>query len=336
MSSAPNESAMRQHLDWITTGAPIDYRFEIAWGLPDQGPNNARTFRLDDVASGVAAATQTNLAGNNVYVSVTLKSPSTPAYGRTRKEHSAVATCLTVDFDNQFISGARRLGSIARPQLIVLTGTRPSLRAQLWLRITPIYHLRLWDHATREIAEVCQADLNAVGLNRLMRLAGTVSYPTTAKRSRGYIEEVTQLISRGFENYSVGDLLVALPPREARAAPTNCGMEHRSLPANTVNIEILCSALRALPVEFAVEYSRWLRVGLALHHFCPGADGLKLWMRFSERCPDKAAVTNFESHWARFSLRRNASPVTIGSILYHARKAGWRAPRRWDRVGRIN
>lgn len=327
---------MRQHLEWLTTGAPIDFRFEIAWGMPDQGPTNGSTFRLDDVASAVAAATQANLAGHNVYVGVTLKLPNTPVSGRTRKMHAAAATCIAVDFDNQFEDGARRLGSIARPQLIVVTGRRPTLRAQLWLRMTTAYKLDIWDHVTRGIAEFCDADLNAVGVNRLMRLAGTRSYPSSAKRSRGYVEEDTQLFSRGNESYSLSDILGALPPREAITPKTSRSATHRSIPVNTNNLEIIGSALHALPVEFAVEHSKWLSVGLALHHFCPGPDGLALWMRFSERCPDKAAVTDFESHWARFGRQRDAKPVTIGSILYHAKKAGWKAPRRWDRTGRAN
>jgi hypothetical protein len=336
MTLTPDGSAMGQHLEWLTTGAPIDYRFEIAWGNPDQGPTNGRTFRLDDVASAVDVATQANLAGQNVYVGVTLKHSETPEFGRTSIAHAAVATGIAVDFDRAFLSGARRLGSIARPQLILITGRQPSLRAHLWVRMSPMYKLKIWDHVTREVVAYCEADANAVGINRLMRLAGTISYPSSAKRSRGYGVEPTQLISRGTESYLAADILAALS--HAPKAPSQPASSDKidRIPVNVTNAAIICSALNALPPIFVEEYQPWLSIGFALHDFSPGPVGLSLWKKHSARCPAKAAVTDFGRYWSRFGRRSDGNQVTIGSLIHHAKEAGWRAPAAWDRTNRLN
>jgi len=326
---------MEQHLEWLTIGAPLQCRFEIAWGLPDQGPANAKTFALDDVAMAVTAATAANLAGNNIYVGTTLKGAATPMLGRTSNAHAAMATCLALDFDSEFVTGARRLGCIARPQQILITGTQPGLRGQLWVRLAPSFNLKVWSHLNRELAACCEADLNAVGLNRLMRLPGTISYPNTVKRSRGYSIELTQLISREGERYTMTEILQNLPPRISEPAQPKAPEHPGDLPANTTNVIIIMSALDALPFEFADNRRLWLRVGFALHDWNPGPVGMALWKAFSGRCRSKADETDFDSLWSRFGRTLGSGKITLGSLIHHARQAGWSPAEPWDRITRV-
>jgi hypothetical protein len=335
MTLLPNCEMMHRHLEWLTIGGPLQYRFEIAWGPPDQGPIRASTYRLDDVATAVSAATELNSAGNNVYVGVTLKDAETPACGRTGNEHAAMATSLALDFDNDFISGAQRLGVISPPQHLLITGTQPKLRGQLWVPLTRTFNLKVWDHANRELAAYCEADLNAVGVNRLMRLPGTISYPNTVKRSRGYCVEVTKLISRESKRFTIAEILQNLPARSvvAQAIPQR---QARDLPANTTNVIIIMSALDALPIEFADTYRLWLSVGFALHDWNSGPVGLALWKALSNRCRLKADRTDFDRRWSRFGRSRSPERITLGTLLHHARKAGWSPPTSWDRLTQVS
>jgi hypothetical protein len=104
--------------------ASPDHRLEIAWGDPERGPHLAKTFRLDEIDVAAEFAAWINSKGCNVYVGATLKCAGAPGKGRTRAKHAALATCLPVDIDGGFVEGVRKLGDIARPQLLVLTGSK--------------------------------------------------------------------------------------------------------------------------------------------------------------------------------------------------------------------
>lgn len=191
---SPNLEAIRRHLVWACSSAAIgspELRLEISWGEPDDGPNRSRTYSVAEIADAAGFAAWINRRGCNVYVGATLKSPDAPAKGRTSAAQSVLATCLPIDVDDGLIAVARQVALVARPQLLVLTGTRPQLRGQLFVRIEPTLDLDGWDEVHGRLVRYCGGDTNALGRNRLTRLAGTVSYPSHAKADRGYIEELT-------------------------------------------------------------------------------------------------------------------------------------------------
>ena len=98
------------------------------------------------------------------------------------------------------------------------------------------------------------------------------------------------------------------------------------------NVENLKSALDALGVEFAEKYDLWLQVGFGLHDFEPSQLGLALWKRFSFRCANKALQTDFDRLWSRFEVRGDGAGVSIGTVLHHAKQAGWKPATPWERV----
>ena len=213
-SLASDSAAMLSHLEWIV--APVchsqpDLRLEIAWADPDTGPNRAKTFRIDAIDAAVRFAAWINLKGRNVYVGATLKRADTPAKGRTRTEHAAVATCLPIDMDGDFVDGTRKLAMIARPQLIVVTGCTPQARGSLWIRIAATDDMALWSEVNRRSVFFSGGDRNALGTYRLMRLAGSVSFPSVKKQARGYVDELTIVHPVKAPAYDVRDLLDGFP-----------------------------------------------------------------------------------------------------------------------------
>jgi Primase C terminal 2 (PriCT-2) len=98
----------------------------------------------------------------------------------------------------------------------------------------------------------------------------------------------------------------------------------RCVPLNTHNIRVILSMLSALPDIMAADYDTWLRIGFAIHAFNNGKVGLALWKKFSMRCPEKAAATDFEKVWSGFKRPYEGRAITIGTLWKLATDHGWR------------
>jgi hypothetical protein len=93
---------------------------------------------------------------------------------------------------------------------------------------------------------------------------------------------------------------------------------------NKHNIRVVLSMLDALPDSMAADYDAWIRVGFALHAFDGGKVGLALWKKFSMRCPEKAAATDFEKVWSGFKRPYEGRAIGIGTLWKLAEDHGWR------------
>jgi hypothetical protein len=342
-----DRGAILSHLKWLSDPVRDTHphmRLEIAWADPDTGPNRAKTFRIDAIDDAVRFAVWINQKGKNAYAGATLKRADTPAKGRTRTEHAAVATCLPIDVDGDLVDGTRKLAVIARPQLIVVTGCTPQARGSLWIRIAATDDMALWSKVNRRSVFFSGGDRNALGTYRLMRLAGSVSFPSVKKQARGYVDELTFIHPVKAPAYDVRELLDGFPAvrlDNARAlSRTGSSAEgptaHRGnlshpLPLNRTNVALIHSMLDALPNKYAIEYDLWLRVGFALHSFDDGDIGLALWVRFSNRSPERAEGTDFARVWAGFGRHYDGKKISLGWLRANSQEHGWRAPCHWDR-----
>jgi RecA-family ATPase len=101
------------------------------------------------------------------------------------------------------------------PAMVIITGTVPYLRAHLYFRsadvVTPA-KLR----AANEALIKCLGSDTVQDPARIMRLAGTVSYPTPAKQARGYITELVSLQHKRDARAFSSDELIALSGRSTR------------------------------------------------------------------------------------------------------------------------
>ena len=321
----PDVRTMLLHLVWLTHPArsfASDLRVEIAWGDPASGPNHSRTYCIAELDQAAMFAAWINRKSCNVYLGVTLKSADAPHKGRTAANMAALATCLPVDSDAQFVATAEKLAMIAKPELVVITGRYPESRGQLFARIKPTTDLASWETVHERIVRRCDGDENALGRNRLMRLAGSVSFPSPKKIERGYIIERTSAHFVPAPEYSVPDLLAAIPVppalRSALGAPTifASGRARRAKPP----LPAVEAALRGLPDAYAEQQRLWIKVGFALFDFDPSSSGMGLWQRFSQRCPTKAAKSDFPKLWRSFGAPYAGRRITISWLLREALK----------------
>lgn len=343
---------MLAHLEWLV--APVrethpDLRFEIAHGLPERGPCCAKTFKLAEVIEGASYAAWANgKLGHHVYLGATLKHADTAIKGRTKRDQAALSGCLPIDIDGDFLIGARRLGMVAKPQLCVVTGRTPEPRGQFWIRTDLCEDLSLWAEVNKRSVAFSGGDQSALGCYRVVRLAGSVSYPSKSKQARGYVVEGTALQRLDGPVYDLRALVDRFPepqpsfpgaPARWSAARATCRNRlsraamsvYDRVPVNRTNVAIVQSMLDMLPGEYADNYDLWLRVGFSLHDFNDGEIGFALFRKFSERRPEKSEATDFERLWPGFGRDYGGDKITLGWLRAQAQACGWRAPRHWDR-----
>ena len=96
--------------------------------------------------------------------------------------------------DEQGLEGLTELSTLIEPEMVIITGTTPHQRQHgYWSLTKPCEDLELWRSKQVAIAARCGTDPSVVNPSRIMRVAGTVSYPNQAKQKKGYIPELVTM-----------------------------------------------------------------------------------------------------------------------------------------------
>ena len=96
--------------------------------------------------------------------------------------------------DERGLAGLKQLAALIKPDLVVQTGSVPCKRYHAyWRLVEPCLDLSMWRQRQSDIARRFGTDQAVVNPSRLMRVAGTIAYPSAAKIARGYIPELTTL-----------------------------------------------------------------------------------------------------------------------------------------------
>ena len=151
-------------------------------------------FALHACDEAVDLAVNMNDAKLNIYM--TINPISNNAAVKAAKDADILRAHYTfVDADDQSgLSGLNALAAKLEPDIIVITGTIPHERRHAyWRLLEPCTDLDLWRSRQLDRAERYQTDKAVTNPSRLMRVAGTVSYPNTAKLARGYVPELTTM-----------------------------------------------------------------------------------------------------------------------------------------------
>lgn len=175
-----------------------DSKIEIAYADPKTGNavNKAEIFSAFDLEGAALLAFRKNTAGFNVYVGPALRA-ATHKSGRASGQDIITARYAWCEYDGK--GDAERISALCKanmlsPAIVVTTGTIPDQRNHLYFEIDGV---------------ATPADLTAMGAglkklfgtdavhnaDRVLRLAGTVNWPSPKKMGPeyGYIPEVTTL-----------------------------------------------------------------------------------------------------------------------------------------------
>jgi hypothetical protein len=192
-----------------------DAWIEIAYSDPATGDvDAAQTFSTFELKEAAEFAEKKNFAGCNVYVGPAIRQGKQPASGRASDKDAVTSSHAWAEFDGA--GDAKRIGAIMKeqnlaPALVVTTGTVPHLRAHLYFKLDGAVTPENLKAVNTALYESLGSD--AVHNNsRIMRLAGTVNYPTPKKAVKGYVPELVTLAShKEARTYSADDLIKLAP-----------------------------------------------------------------------------------------------------------------------------
>lgn len=208
----PNPEAIRAHLEFLFSPARASYGdslLEIRYGAPGNKLNNWEYFSISE--KGVEEATgeivRLNRIGNNVYVGVNPRKPETSFDNAGNENDIEVCFFQFADIDkaqSAHVAADRCKG--LEPSVVVMTGTVPNFRPHLYWKLDePCTDFGGWRERQSAIAAALGGD-SVIDLPRIMRIGGTVNYPTQKKLGDGYRVELTDFRI----NFS--------PPRPPRSA----------------------------------------------------------------------------------------------------------------------
>ena len=216
----PHEDHIRQHLEHLFGGyldGAQHGRIEIAWTDPIGGRlNQARWFGTNELDEAAEFAVETNRQeGKNTYVGAALRKPDTAPFGRADDEDFYCLTAFYADLDDaDAVRGARERYKHCPPTAAVWTGKTPGPRQQLWWRLElPEYDPGQCRAQNRALAEILKGDTTVINASRVMRLAGTIAWPTKP----GRVKELTEFVRFNDARarvYIKEQLARAFPPRQ--------------------------------------------------------------------------------------------------------------------------
>ena len=233
----PDTDAMRRHVLGLF-GAATSGLVELAWISPGKG-SGARLFTLDQVDELAEQAVAWNLEGRNLYLGATLKHADTAPFARTSDSDAVAAWAVWLDLDETgSVERAERLARRMPPTLKVTTGTVPHVRQHWWWRLEePIDDMAALRGQLEAIAGLYGGDPKVVNQGRIMRLAGSIAWPTKPNR-------VAQLVTLtdGGPVYTADMIARAVPYGAAApraAAPAVPAATATPAPASTGSLGVL-------------------------------------------------------------------------------------------------
>lgn len=215
----PDHSMIQSHLTFMF-GDALDGRFEITGCDPQTRKPSARfsrTFDVGDIDEAARYAAEINATpGCNVYFTPALLDNDTPAERHRGSDKDVMATlCVWGDLDDVGAAeqAAKIAGMTALPSAIVTTGRYPHTRQQLYFLLDePLTDHDIIRALNRAACATFGGDPSVVNPARLMRLGGTVAWPT----KDGRITEMTDFVARSKEPYAI-DRLSQVLRAETRA-----------------------------------------------------------------------------------------------------------------------
>lgn len=262
----PDPDAIRRHLAHVFAHA--EGLVELSWADARTGALAcAEMFEAGDLDALAMRAVELNRQpGCNVYVGAALRRVETARGRRAKDEDFASASCAWVDVDADVVSAAVAKAKAAGlpPTMTVVTGRHPHVRAQMWWRLEEpcrdSMELRALNGA---LASALGGDPTVVNPSRVLRLGGSVAWPTKPGRVRERTEvhapqdgRPRAYAARAIEMvFAPAPLLTVVPPTNKLAEPATHAMPAaaRPEPAAPARIDL---AIGSLSVESAMSAAR--------------------------------------------------------------------------------
>ena len=259
----PDATQMRRHVGHLFEGwlnGCHEGRIELAWRNAEDGRlRHAMTFGTDELDELVERAVEENAKpGQNVYIGQALRQPNVAPSRRGSDADFLALTAFYVDIDDDVTAKAKSiyLECNCRPTRVVVTGRHPHVRAQmLWRLEEPVRDAETCRQQNIALARALGGDPSVVNAGRVLRLGGSIAWPT----KEGRVTERTEFIDfqDGRPNiYFAEQIARAFPPgsstqtADAPVTATAALRDNETPPtlnigASGVSVETCIAAIRA-------------------------------------------------------------------------------------------
>jgi hypothetical protein len=247
----PNEEQIQAHLDHLFGGyldGCHDGLIEIAWTDSSDGKlREAQLFGTDHIEDAVAEAVKQNRTeGQNVYVGAALRKPHTAPFGRAKDTDFFCLPGFYVDLDEEeAVRTASSNYSGCPPTCAVWTGKTPHPRVQLWWRHEePERDPERSRQQNKALARALNGDPTVINPSRVMRLGGSIAWPSKAGRVAEMTEFVTFDDGRPaiYQNGQLAKAFGAAPPTDMLLVAGTTSSPDLGLGLNTAKLLAAISA----------------------------------------------------------------------------------------------
>ena len=192
----PCKTTIQHHLEvqtrrWHEVGAHEWPSLEIRMLAPGSSPLTLK-YRPDAIGQAADDIAHWNEKGRNAY---SVRNPINANCGGSAKDGDILAAfACFADCDEEH--AAEALTNFVGPKYTyaITTGTRPHMRPHpYWELADPITDLAAWSDLQKRIAARLRSDPVVHNPSRIMRIAGTVTWPDDRKRDRGYVSELVTM-----------------------------------------------------------------------------------------------------------------------------------------------
>ncbi|MFG3595525.1 AAA family ATPase [Bradyrhizobium sp. RDI18] len=192
-----------------------------------------RFFSAHDLKPVIEYVVKMNSGGCNIYTGAALRHGEKPNKGRAGKEHFCAASHFWIDCDDAGVY-ERAIATCKEhslePVMAHITGTAPHTRGQIWFKSAqPITDTAELETGLTALRDLFDGD-HVQNADRIMRVPGTVSFPSPDKVARGYVVELTTLqTARDAPTYPVEALCNLRPLKSTHKTPsTDTGSRGKS------------------------------------------------------------------------------------------------------------
>ncbi|QHP69812.1 hypothetical protein EI171_22450 [Bradyrhizobium sp. LCT2] len=321
-------------------GAYIQY----AYSHPNSGNvDDAQVCLATELNDLAKFAAKRSGLGYNVYIIPSLlRFDRDPPMRRVKSDKYLASAFAWIDFDRE--RDAERVEAKLqerdiKPAFVVTTGTIPWTRAQLYFRTADIRNAA----QQKQINEALQRLLGTDKVSdpcHLMRLAGSVNYPTAKKSERGYVVQTTTFRKiRDARTYGADELLRLIGLSDGASngrGYTFEGQAHSCTSSSALSDpfadraleaapELIASALQHIP-NADLDWDDWNRVGMAAWRATKGSsiafEAFDEWSRKSSKYDAKTT----REKWTKL-FRSPPTEIGAGTIFKMAADNGWVRPR---------
>ena len=188
---SPNPRTIARYLQKLMQNWAEDEVIELRF-LTEKRTENCR-FEISQIRAATNCIVETNNRGLNAYAVVHPVLRQTPVSAKNADIKRAFFA--VVDADEKGAADRVRESKLFIPEMEVVTGTKPFLRNHVYFRFDePMKDMARWSELQKALIFRFKTDASIHNPSRLMRVAGTIAYPSQKKLRKHYQTELTKLI----------------------------------------------------------------------------------------------------------------------------------------------